>query len=97
MSALFESSTKTAYVIARDVDYAGTTLFFGAVAFVAVLWPAGARVPATRRLLGIGWLAGLAGTVAAIGLDGAWSAGRRRCPGGSAPWPSAWARSASSA
>jgi copper transport protein len=84
MSALFESSTKTAYVIARDVDYVGTTLFYGALAFVAVLWPAGARVPATRRLLGIAWLAGLTGTVAAIGLEGAWAAGRP--PGDAAHW-----------
>ena len=82
---LFESSTKTAYVIARAVDYVGTTLFFGGIAFVALLWPAGARVPAARRLLATAWVFGLAGTLAAIGLEGAWA--EQLPPSGAFRWP----------
>lgn len=69
---VFGTSTKTAYVIARDAEYAGTALFFGGVAFVAGIWPAGATALATRRLLGAAWLLGSVATLAALGLDGAW-------------------------
>jgi copper transport protein len=71
---LLESPAKTAYVAARALDYLGTALFFGGLAFVTLLWPAGSRVAAARRLLVIGWSLGLLGTVAAIGLEGAWAA-----------------------
>lgn len=71
--ALFTSSAKTAYVIARAADYLGTALFLGGCSFVAFLWPEGSRVRATRRLLGTGWVLGMVGTVAAIGLEGAWA------------------------
>jgi putative copper export protein len=70
---VFESPAKTAYVLARAADYLGTALFLGGCGFVAFLWPAGSRVLATRRLLVTGWLLGLLGTVAAIGLEGAWA------------------------
>ncbi|HEX4702787.1 MAG TPA: CopD family protein [Pseudonocardiaceae bacterium] len=68
-----DSSAHTSYVVARAVDYLGTALFLGGCAFVAFLWPEGTRVRATRRLLTTGWLFGLLGTVAAIGLEGAWA------------------------
>lgn len=71
--ALFTSGAKTAYVIARAADYLGTALFLGGCSFVAFLWPAGSRVPATRRILVTGWILGIFGTVAAIGLEGAWA------------------------
>lgn len=71
--ALFTSGARTAYVIARAADYAGTALFLGGGAFVAFLWPAGSRVRATRRLLATGWVLGMSGTVAAIGFEGAWA------------------------
>ena len=80
--ALFTSSAKTAYVLARAADYLGTALFLGGCSFVAFLWPAGAGVRATRRLLVTGWVLGLCGTVAAIGLEGAWA--------GQAPLSTAW-------
>ncbi len=70
---VFESPAKTAYVLARAADYLGTALFIGGCGFVAFVWPAGARVRATRRLLVTGWLLGLLGTVAAVGLEGAWA------------------------
>ena len=34
---MFESSTKTEYVLARAVEYGGTALFFGGLAFVALI------------------------------------------------------------
>ncbi|HWE92288.1 MAG TPA: CopD family protein [Pseudonocardiaceae bacterium] len=68
-----DSTAKTAYVAARVIDYLGTALFLGGGVFVAWLWPAGGQVRAARRLLILGWSAGLVGTVAAIGLEGAWT------------------------
>lgn len=70
---LFTSTARTAYVIARTADYMGTALFLGGCAFMAFLWPAGSRVRATRRLLVTGWVLGVTGTVAAIGLEGVWA------------------------
>jgi putative copper export protein len=63
---------RAAYVLARGLDYFGAALFLGGLAFVALLWPAGARARGTRRVLVTGWLLGLLGTVAAIGLEGVW-------------------------
>ncbi len=71
--AVFGSSARTIYVLARAADYLGTALFVGGCAFVAFLWPAGSRVRATRRLLVTGWVLGLAGTLAAVGLEGVWA------------------------
>jgi copper transport protein len=74
-AALFESPTKTAYVLARAVEYSGTGLFFGGLTFISLLWPAGATNGAARRLLGLSWLVGAAATIGALGLEGAWAAG----------------------
>lgn len=60
------------YVFARVLDYLGITLFVGGCLFVALLWPSGGDDPRTRRLLGIGWFLGLAGTLAAIAFQAAW-------------------------
>ncbi|HJP73748.1 MAG TPA: CopD family protein [Pseudonocardiaceae bacterium] len=73
VATVLESPAKTVYVLARAADYLGTALFLGGCGFVAFLWPGGVRVVATRRLLITGWLLGLFGTVAAIGLEGAWA------------------------
>jgi copper transport protein len=72
-AGVLESPAKTAYVLARAADYLGAALFLGGCGFVALLWPSGSRVVAARRLLVTGWLLGLLGTVAAIGLEGAWA------------------------
>jgi copper transport protein len=68
-------AAKSWYVLARLVDYAGTTLFFGGLLFLALLWPQGAGDSRTRRLLVVGWLAGAFGSLAGLLLDGAWVAG----------------------
>jgi copper transport protein len=64
------------YVVARWLDYVGTAAFLGGLAFLAVVWPAGAGVSAARRLVATGWVLGLAGTVCGIGLEGVWASGR---------------------
>ena len=80
-AAVFTSSTKTSYVVARDVEYLGTTLFVGGLAFVSLLWPAGAQVRRARVLLMTGWVIAFIGTLAALVLEGAWAA---QLPAGSA-------------
>ena len=60
------------YVLARVVDYLGGALFWGGLFFLAVLWPAGASERGARRVVVLGWVLGLAGTVAGLGLEGAW-------------------------
>jgi copper transport protein len=65
-----------AYVLARGLDYLGTAVFLGGLAFLAAVWPAGAGVAGARRLVGTGWVLGIIGTVAAIGLEGVWASGR---------------------
>jgi copper transport protein len=72
-AAVFQSTTKTTYVLARAAEYVGTTMFYGALAFVSLLWPAGAAVRRVRLLLGSMWVLGACGTVAALGLEGAWA------------------------
>jgi copper transport protein len=67
---------RAAYVLARGADYVGGAFFLGGLAFLALLWPAGAHARGARRVVVTGWLMGLLGTVAAIGLDGVWVSGR---------------------
>lgn len=70
------TAVKAWYVVARCTDYFGLTLFAGGLFFLAVLWPAGAEHRRARGVLVTGWVLGLLGTVAGIGLQGAWSAQR---------------------
>ena len=63
---------RAAYALARGVDYFGGALFLGGLAFLALIWPAGAHSRGARRVVVTGWLLGLVGTVAAIGLEGVW-------------------------
>ena len=79
---IFATPAKPWYVLARDVEYVGTTLTYGGLAFVAALWPAGAASRGARRLLLVSWIAGAAATLAALGLEGAWALQR--------PATSAW-------
>src|SRR6185295_15357506 len=66
------TQAKSLYVFARVIDYLGVGLFVGGCVFVAILWPAGAGSRRTRRLLGVGWFLGLAGTVAALVFQTMW-------------------------
>ncbi|HTI20412.1 MAG TPA: CopD family protein [Kutzneria sp.] len=63
------------YVLARLVDYLGIAFFLGGSGFVALLWPAGSAVRATRRVIVTGWLLGVAGAAATIVLEGVWAGG----------------------
>jgi putative copper export protein len=66
------TSAKALYVLARCVDYAGMTLFIGGLFFLAMLWPDGGEQRQARRVLVTGWVLGLVGTVAGLGLQGVW-------------------------
>jgi putative copper export protein len=72
-TALGMSPVKALYVLSRVADYLGTAVFLGGLLFLTLLWPAGAEVRAARRLISTGWVLGLLGTLAAIGLEGAWA------------------------
>lgn len=69
------NSTKLLYVLSRGVDYFGMTLFVGGLFFLAVLWPRGGQFGRARSVVVTGWVLGFVGTIAAIGLHGAWMAG----------------------
>ncbi|ANS65684.1 hypothetical protein SLINC_3460 [Streptomyces lincolnensis] len=66
-------SVRKGLVAARWAGYLSLALFVGGLAFVALLWPLGAYEPRARALLGLAWAGGLAATVAAIGLQGAYT------------------------
>jgi copper transport protein len=68
------SQAQQFYILARAVDYVGVGLFVGGCVFVAMLWPAGPNDWRTRRLLGLGWVLGTVGTIAALFFQGAWAA-----------------------
>ncbi|WP_369169838.1 copper resistance protein CopC [Streptomyces sp. R28] len=61
-------------VAARWAGYLSLALFIGGLAFVTLLWPRGAHEPRARALLGLAWTCGLLASVAAIGLQGAYTA-----------------------
>ena len=66
------TTTKALYIAARAVDYFGMTLFLGGLLFVAFLWPGGGDQRRARGVVITGWILGVVGTIAAIGLEGAW-------------------------
>ena len=65
----------TLFAVARVAIFAGLTVLVGAAVFVMVIWRAGFGHPAVRRLLWGAWATAFAGTVASIGLQGAYAAG----------------------
>ena len=66
-------SVRKGLVAARWAGYLSLALFVGGLAFVALLWPRGAYEPRARALLGLAWAGGLLATVAATGLQGAYT------------------------
>lgn len=81
-AAVFSSSSKTTYVLARDTEYLSGAVFWGGLTFVSALWPTGASVRRVRQLLSAAWVAGAIATAAALALEGSWIAQR----GPSAAW-----------
>jgi copper transport protein len=68
-------SVRTAYALARALEYFGTALLVGGLVFVALVWPAGASARGARRVLIGGWLASTLATLAALGLGASWQSG----------------------
>lgn len=66
-------SVREGLVAVRWAGYLALALFVGGLAFVALLWPGGAYEPRARALLGFAWTVGLLATVAAVGLQGAYT------------------------
>lgn len=67
-------SVRKGLVAARWAGYLALALFVGGLAFVTLLWPRGAHEPRARALLVLAWTTGLPATVAALGLQGAYTA-----------------------
>ncbi|MDT0487712.1 copper resistance CopC/CopD family protein [Streptomyces doebereineriae] len=66
-------SVRKGLVAVRWAGYLALALFVGGLAFVALLWPGGTHEPRARALLGLAWTGGLLATVAAVGLQGAYT------------------------
>ncbi|WNM29176.1 copper resistance protein CopC [Streptomyces sp. Li-HN-5-11] len=67
-------SVRTAWAAARWAGYLALALYVGGLAFLALLWPQGAQDRRTRRVLTLAWAGGLAASLAAPGLQGAYGA-----------------------
>ncbi|MEJ2853550.1 MULTISPECIES: copper resistance D family protein [unclassified Saccharothrix] len=72
--ALAVDPSRSWLTLARLVDYTGTVLFLGGTAFLAFLWPDGARERRPKALVVVAWLLGAVGTVAGLLLTAAWIA-----------------------
>jgi copper transport protein len=67
-------AVRSAWVAVRWVGYLCLALFVGGLAFLALLWPQGTEDRRTRRILTLSWTAGLAASLLAPGLQGAYGA-----------------------
>ena len=67
--------TRFVFGAARLLAFGGMALLLGAGFFLLVLWPAGLRRPAPRRLLVAGWAAAFAGAAACLLLQGPYADG----------------------
>lgn len=67
------ADVRTAWVAVRWAGYLCLALFVGGLAFVSLLWPQGAEDRRTRRILTLCWTAGLAASLIAPGLQGAYA------------------------
>ncbi|MEV5958913.1 copper resistance protein CopC [Streptomyces sp. NPDC051987] len=65
-------SVRTAWTVTRWAGYLALALYVGGLAFLALLWPQGAHDRRTRRILTLSWTAGLAASLLAPGLQGAY-------------------------
>lgn len=64
---------RDALALAHGLGYVALILFLGGLAFLALIWPAGASDRRTRALLTISWLGGVLATLATAGLEGAYA------------------------
>jgi copper transport protein len=55
----------------RTIGYLAMATLIGGWVFLATVWPAGAAVRRTRRVLTVAWLTGFLATLAGLGLQGA--------------------------
>jgi copper transport protein len=67
-------AVRAAWVAVRWAGYLSLALFVGGLGFLALLWPQGAWDRRTRRVLTLSWTAGLAASLLAPGLQGAYGA-----------------------
>ncbi|MGW2523135.1 copper resistance CopC/CopD family protein [Streptomyces sp. NPDC001617] len=67
-------TVRKAWAAVRWIGYLSLALYVGGLAFVALLWPDGARDRRSRRILTLSWTAGLAASLLAPGLQGAYGA-----------------------
>ncbi|MFC4499988.1 MULTISPECIES: copper resistance protein CopC [Streptomyces] len=67
-------AVRTAWVATRWAGYLALALYVGGIAFLSLLWPQGAHDRRTRRILTLSWAAGLAASLLAPGLQGAYGA-----------------------
>ncbi|MFD3501462.1 copper resistance CopC/CopD family protein [Streptomyces sp. NPDC058678] len=67
-------SVRRGIVAVRWAGYLSLALFVGGLGFVTLLWPRGAHEPRARALLTLAWTGGMLATVAAVGLQGAYTA-----------------------
>ena len=67
-------TVRTAWVATRWAGYLALSLYVGGIAFLALLWPQGAHDRRTRRILTLSWTVGLAASLLAPGLQGAYGA-----------------------
>ncbi|MCZ7529499.1 MAG: copper resistance protein CopC [Acidimicrobiia bacterium] len=63
------------FAVDRAAVFLATTVLFGALAFLLVLWPTGRPLRRTRWLLWCVWGLGVAASLAAVGLQGAFAEG----------------------
>ncbi|OLZ64047.1 copper resistance protein [Streptomyces sp. IMTB 2501] len=68
------AGVRTAWAAVRWAGYLALALYVGGLAFLALLWPQGAHDRRTRRILTLAWAGGLAASVVAPGLQGAYGA-----------------------
>jgi copper transport protein len=62
---------RDALAVDRTVGYLAMATLIGGWVFLAVVWPDGAGVRRTRRLLTVAWITGLLATLVGLGLVGA--------------------------
>ncbi|WP_370365890.1 copper resistance protein CopC [Catenulispora sp. GP43] len=75
LNAAGSTTVGVLYGIARGVAYGGFALAVGATAFLLCCWPAGAASRRVQTLIGVGWAALVAATLAVLGLQGPYDGG----------------------